>query len=408
MVDVDSGRPSRGQSGAFGRFLLDLRTVVGRWVGPQPLPYSERSPRSWPVAPAAQGQAAMGLSGRELTIVARSAAGEGAVTLLLRDPTGAKIRFTPGQFFSVLVEIDGAPLRRAYSAASSALLEDSLELTIKEVEGGRVSGFLNRSVQPGDRLRLLGPSGSFTVRPRPGAARRLLLIAGGSGITPMMSILRTILAVETGTEIALIYGNRDEGSILYRAALAGLEVEFEGRLTVRLALEQAPEGWPGAVGRLVGEVLAPELMGLPWPVMSASGCYLCGPEPMLRAARAALVGLGVEEGAIHEERFTRPEQRGEAPARVSVATSVTLRRGGEELRVIAPAGKTLLEAGLAAGVAMPFSCGLGGCGACKVRVIEGEVAMEEPNCLSAEERAAGLVLACVAAPLRPCTIEVPA
>ncbi|MBK8266604.1 MAG: ferredoxin--NADP reductase [Nannocystis sp.] len=392
-------------SALLGRFVLDLRTVVGRWVGPQKPTFSARSPRAWRVPGPAQ---TAGLGGRELEIVGRSAAGAGAVTLTLRDPSGAKIRFTPGQFFSVLVEVDGAPLRRAYSAASSALVEDALELTIKEVDGGRVSGLLNRSARAGDRLRVLGPSGSFTVTPTPGARRRLLLIAGGSGITPMMSIIRTILAVEAETEIALIYGNRDEASILYREALAGLAAEFTGRLTVRLALEQPPEGWPGAVGRLVSEVLTPELIGLPWPVLSASGCYLCGPEPLLRAARAALVGLGIEEETIHEERFTRPEQRAEAPARASVATRLTLRRAGGETEVIAAAGATLLEAGLAAGLAMPFSCGLGGCGACKVRLVDGEVALEEPNCLSAEERAGGFVLACVAAPLRPCTIEVPA
>jgi ring-1,2-phenylacetyl-CoA epoxidase subunit PaaE len=392
-------------SALLGRFVLDLRTVVGRWVGPQKPAFSARSPRAWRVPGPAQ---TAGLGGRELEIVGRSAAGAGAVTLTLRDPSGAKIRFTPGQFFSVLVEVEGAPLRRAYSAASSALVEETIELTIKEVEGGRVSGLLNRSARAGDRLRVLGPSGSFTVTPTRGARRRLLLIAGGSGITPMMSIVRTILAVETETEIALIYGNRDEGSILYRAALAGLTAEFEGRLTVRLALEQAPEGWSGAVGRLVSEVLTPQLMGLPWPVLSASGCYLCGPEPMLRAARAALVGLGIEEDTIHEERFTRPEQRAEAPARARVATRLTLRRAGAETEAIAAAGATVLEAGLAAGLAMPFSCGLGGCGACKVRLVDGEVAMEEPNCLSAEERAGGFVLACVASPLRPCTIEVPA
>jgi hypothetical protein len=128
-------------SALLGRFVLDLRTVVGRWVGPQKPAFSARSPRAWRVPGPAQ---TAGLGGRELEIVGRSAAGAGAVTLTLRDPSGAKIRFTPGQFFSVLVEVDGAPLRRAYSAASSALVEETIELTIKEVEGGRVSGLFEQ------------------------------------------------------------------------------------------------------------------------------------------------------------------------------------------------------------------------------------------------------------------------
>ncbi len=143
---------------------------------------------------------------------------------------------------------------------------------------------------------------------------------------------------------------------------------------------------------------------------AVDGVYVCGPEPMLVAARELLLERGVDPAKLHEERFSAPQRRGSAPARGSVAAPVTIRRrgrpAGEGAVVIVPAGATLLEAATAAGQDMPFSCAVGGCGACRVRVLEGEVVMDEPNCLSEEERAAGYALTCCGAPVGPCAIEV--
>ena len=385
----------------IAQLARDLRAVVGGLAGERAAPFTERRPRPAVATPVVAPR----LGGRALAGVERRANTAEAVTLVLRDPQGAPIDFVPGQFFTLRVEVDGVEVRRAYSAAGSALVRDRLELTIKRVPGGRASGFLVERVGAGDRIDVLGPSGAFVVAPEVGARRRLVLVAGGSGITPMMAILRTILAVETGTEIALIDGNRSVGSILYADELAALAAEFAGRLFVRHVVEEAPAGWQGGVGRLVGEALAAELAALPWGLGAVSGFYLCGPEPMLAAARELLVGRGVAAGSIHEERFTRPHER-EAAAQAREAVTVTIRQGGVERAVSAAPGTTILEAGLAAGARMPFSCAMGGCGACKVRLVAGEAAMEEPNCLGAGERAAGEILACVAAPLSPCTVEV--
>jgi ferredoxin-NADP reductase len=216
--------------------------------------------------------------------------------------------------------------------------------------------------------------------------RHLVAIAGGSGITPIMSIARSVLAVEPRSRVTLLYGNRTEAAIIFKDELERMVAASGGRLVVRHVIEERE-------GR-VDAGTAP---------MGADGYYVCGPEGMMAAARRALVAGGVDGGRIWEERFSAPARRQEA--RVESAQPVTIRRAGVSLDVIVPAGATILDAGLAAGVPMALSCAMGGCGACAVRLTEGEVAMDEPNCLAAEERARGTILACVARPLSPCSVE---
>jgi ferredoxin-NADP reductase len=170
-----------------------------------------------------------------------------AVTLVLEDPTGAHLPFAPGQFFTLHVRIGGETLKRAYSASSDALTPGSVSVTVKRVLGGRVSRHIVDNVREGDELEVLGPSGSFS--PVPSASPRLLvLVGGGSGITPLASIVRTLLGSEPGTRIALIYGNRALGDVIFKRALDALASEHAPRLVVRHVLEQPPPGWTGARG----------------------------------------------------------------------------------------------------------------------------------------------------------------
>jgi ring-1,2-phenylacetyl-CoA epoxidase subunit PaaE len=259
-------------------------------------------------------------------------------------------------------------------------------------------------VREGDLLEVHGPSGSMTVPPGH-EARQLVLIAGGSGITPLMSIARTVLAREPASHVSLIYGNRDEASIIFRDALAGLEREHAGRLSVHHVLETPPADWRGGTGRLDRAILAAWLDRRP-SALPETRFFICGPEPMMEEARAELAARGIPQERIREERFTRPQPTaGSTPGSAAGPQPLHIQRPGSTRDVLVPAGSTLLEAGLAAGVPLPFSCTVGGCGSCRVRLVSGRVELEEPNCLSAEERAAGYVLACVARPTEPCTIE---
>jgi len=393
----------------FSQLRRDLRMVADGWRGKRVSEALRRAPRG----PTSVSQVApsRGLATREVVVAARIQETPEAVTLVLEDPSGAPFVFDPGAFFTVLVELDGEELRRAYSASSSPGDRDRLALTCKRVVGGRVSSYLNERVQVGARLRLLGPAGAFVLRADPEQRRRIVLIGGGSGITPLMSMIRTLLEVETDTEMALIYGNRSQGSIIFNERLAQLASAHPGRLHLHHRLEDPPALWRGGVGRLDTLGLSATIEQLPWEPAAVDGWYVCGPEPILVAARELLrEELDVPADKLHEERFTAPERRQTAPTRGAVAAPVTIRRRGqpttEGVTVIVPAGSTLLDAANAAGERLPFSCAVGGCGACRVRVTAGDIVMDEPNCLSVEERAAGYVLTCCGAPQGPCSIEV--
>lgn len=370
----------------FVQLRRDLRSLFG----PRPSPLITRPP-----SPVYAQTGASDSAARARTLEVRDVVREtaDAVTLALHDPSGAAIPFVPGQFFTLLVSIGGETLRRAYSASSSHLDASRVTITVKRVAGGRVSSHLVETAAVGMRLQVLGPSGDFTLATDAAAARHVVAIAGGSGITPIMAITRAVLDVEPASRVTLLYGNRDAASIIFGRELDALAAG--GRLRVQHVLES------DGGRRLDAATVAEHLDGCE----DAAAFYICGPEAMMAEARQALVTRGVAADRIREERFSSPARR-----QASVAPStqpVTIRRGGVSLDVIVRAGDTILDAGLSAGVPLKLSCAMGGCGACAVKLTAGEVAMDEPNCLGDAERASGTVLACVARPLSPCTVEAP-
>jgi len=326
-----------------------------------------------------------------------------AVTLVLEDTGGEAVRFSAGQFFTLHVRLGGGEIaKRAYSASSSPLDPLRVSVTVKRVEGGCVSTHIVENMREGELLDVLGPSGSFTPAPATGP-RRIVLVGGGSGITPLASIARTLLATEPETQIVLVYGNRAWRDVIFRDALEELVQRHaaSGRFVLRHVLETPPPGWTGGAGRLDGAALLRELQSLD-PAMP-SEYFLCGPDPMMHTVRTALAANGVANASIHEERFVSAHASSSSP--VATQTVVVRSRAGMHSLPVPP-GKTVLEAALDACVDMPFSCTVGGCGACRVRLVEGSLAMDEPNCLTPEERAGGYVLACVSRPGGPCTLEV--
>jgi ferredoxin-NADP reductase len=320
-----------------------------------------------------------------------------AVSIYLTEADGSPLEFRPGQFLSVDVIIDGQRCRRAYSLASACLPEAPRHITVKRIADGRVSNYLNDTIREGDELAVLGPSGNFTVEPRPVNERHLIMIAGGSGITPIMSILETVLRLEERSRVTLIYGNRGWEDVIFRDRLASLSEEFADRLVVDHVLERPNEPWSGGQGLLSPDVLEARLRALEVDDDGLHRYFLCGPTPMMIAAHEVLQGRGVGPSRIAEEKFTRPEAR-EGATGSTQTELVMVSKGGYEQGIQVEPGQTILEAGLAAGIDMPFSCAMGGCGACRVRLTGGEVQMEEPNCLSRAEREQGYVLTCVSRP----------
>lgn len=354
-------------------FRRDARMVLDGLRGRTPSPVIARPPG--PVYRDVAADAASRARSLEVVEVVRETAD--AVTLVLRDASGRDVDFIPGQFLTVLATVGGETLRRAYSI--SGRHEGGVAITVKCIPGGRVSTWMTEHVTAGMTLQVLGPSGEFTAEGRVHVAA----VAGGSGITPIMAIARSVLAA--GGRVDLLYGNRDEASVIFGAELERLAAATAGRLRVRHVLGEAMDAaairaWADDAG--------------------AAAFHVCGPEGLMAAAREALAG----RGELKEERFTAPARR--TAAQVERAQPVTIRRAGVAMDLVVPAGTTLLDAGLAAGVPMKLSCAMGGCGACAVRLVDGDVVMDEPNCLGAAERARGVILACVARPASPCTVEV--
>ena len=328
-----------------------------------------------------------------------------AISVYLTEEDGSPIRFKPGQFLSVDVEVGGETLRRAYSLASACLPNVPTHVTIKRIAHGRVSNHLNDTFKVGDIVSALGPSGNFTVEPQALNERHLVMVAGGSGITPIMCLLETILRKEPRSRVTLIYGNRGWDDIIFRDRLAKLQAESGDRLVVDHVLEQPPRDWSGGVGLLSAAVLAERLDSLHVRDKGMLRYFVCGPTPMMDAAHEVLRARGVDDARISEERFARPEER-HVGAGSDKMELVVITKGGSDHGVQVSPGQTILEAALAAGLDMPFSCAMGGCGACRAKHREGQVELEEPNCLSRPEREQGYVLTCVGRPLTRARIEV--
>lgn len=310
------------------------------------------------------------------------------------DELADRFGFRPGQFLTVRVPgADGGFAARCYSLSSSPSSRP-LTITVKRVPHGLGSNWLCDNVVAGSVLQVLPPAGTFTPR-TPDAD--LLLFAAGSGITPVMSILRTALAEGTG-EVILVYANRDEDSVIFAAQLTRLAVAHPGRLTVVHWLETGPRarGLPNA--EALRQLAAPH---------ADHEVYVCGPEPFMVEAVEAAKGLGVPHGRIHVERFVSlPDdpfaisEQPDGPGDVSRAAGVLeVELDGERHRVPWPAGARMLDVLLDQGLVAPFSCRQGLCGACTCRIEKGEVRMIENNVLDAEDLAEGYVLACQALPL---------
>jgi ferredoxin-NADP reductase len=229
-------------------------------------------------------------------------------------------------------------------------------------------------------------------------------LAGGSGITPVISIARSVLLVDASSRLSLIYANRSSDDVIFAQALEQLGEQNPDRFETVLVLESAPATFAGLRGRLDRNV-AQAALDRVWPTGLPKEYFVCGPEPMMAEVRQALTARGVAPEAIQEERFVTARSCNDPLP--SGAQTLVVRMGARQHTVTVKPGQTLLEAALAAGLPLRFSCTVGGCGTCKVKRSMGRVCMDEPNALTESERQQGYILACIARPLGPTTVEVP-
>ncbi len=303
------------------------------------------------------------------------------LSLYLEPEDGQPVSFRAGQFLTCCFDIDGREQRRAYSI-SSVPGREPLRITVKRIEDGRVSSFVHEHLKVGDSIRTFGPSGDFCL---PEGMRRAVFIAGGSGITPIRAMLECLHQQQPEIPVTLLYASRSSTHIIFRRELDALAKGWPS-LTIQHVLSRPSARWEGARGRLTPERVRSV-------VEEAAGdtyFFLCGPQGLSEMAESALLEAGVPRAHILTEHFlsgSRPSERlPEEPQ------SIYFERAAQE--VVAQPRQTLLEAALEAGVELPYSCQVGGCGHCRVRIVSGVVVTNEPNCLSPEEQAQGYRLAC--------------
>ncbi len=373
--------------GFFSQLKRDIKGIFGD----KPAPFDDKkAPRP---AESQKGHRAL----RVKAVVRET---KDAVSIVLEDPTGAPIRFEAGQFFTVIRNVNGKEVRRAYSASSAAHEPNEVRLTIKEVVGGQVSPGIVRDLKEGETVLVAGPSGNFTV---PGGRKRLVLLGGGSGITPLIGIARTHLHADQSIRMELVYGNRSEEDIIFKEALAELQAAHPERFRVRHVLE-VESASASRTGKLDRATVLAELDALGAFADEGSMFFVCGPLGMMDETKAALESRKVALSRIKEERFVSPQDSTTGGS--DVAQTVEVLVHGDRHAVVVKPGLTILEAAQDAGVDMPFSCTVGGCASCRVRLKSGKVALGEPNCLDPDEKADGYILACVSKPLGPCVVEV--
>lgn len=310
-------------------------------------------------------------------------------------------RFDAGQYLTLRTVIAGEEVRRAYSICSGTD-GGELRVAVKRVPGGVFSTFANAGLKAGDRLDVMTPMGSFTTAVQPDAARLHLAIACGSGITPILSLARTLLAQEPQSRFVLLYGNRTTGDILFRDDLAAMKDQHMDRLSVFHVLSREAQDVPILHGRL-DEARLGTLLGGIVPAREADTVFLCGPEGMIEAATAVLANLGVDPARVHAERFTPAEgsRRGPAPTAEALAqpfATAEIVLDGRHHTVPVAEGEMVIDAALRAGLDLPYSCKGGMCCTCRARIVEGTVEMELNYSLQPWEIAAGFVLTCQSRP----------
>ena len=342
----------------------------------------------------------------DLTVaqVRRETAGCVSVAFEVPDALADAYRFTQGQYLTLRREFDGEEVRRSYSICSGRD-EGELRIAVKAVPGGRFSCWINTDLKPGDSLSVMKPNGRFHRPLRPGGSGRYALFAAGSGITPVISVARTVLASEPESEVMLFYGNRTAGDVIFREALDDLKSRHLSRFSVLHVLSGEGQEVPLCQGR-IDAAKTEALMEAFGPAEAFDEALVCGPDDMADTVRNTLAAAGLAKTRIRTERFTgNPGQvavpqavaAGERAAGAAEITAVL--DGARQTFAMSFDGERIIDAGRRQGLDLPFSCKGGMCCACRARVVSGRVEMLLNFSLEPWELEAGFVLTCQSRPL---------
>jgi ring-1,2-phenylacetyl-CoA epoxidase subunit PaaE len=324
-----------------------------------------------------------------------------SLTFAIPSELAEDYHFAPGQYLTLRTMLDGEEVRRSYSICSGPD-DGELRIAVKKVDGGAFSNWAADELKPGDQLDVMTPTGRFGLAPAPDDARTYVGFAAGSGITPILSIVKGVLAREPNSRFFLFYGNRTTESMLFREALEELKDRFIDRLSVFHVISGEEQDIPILHGRLDGEKVRVLLRSLV-PADSIDHVFICGPVGMSEQIEATCREIGIAADRMHVERFVsefggKPRPKAavmpSAPAKAFAALIID----GKRREVPVADGEAILDAALRAGVDLPFACKGGMCSTCRAKLIEGKAEMELNYSLEPWELEAGFVLTCQAKP----------
>ena len=315
--------------------------------------------------------------------------------------------FTQGQYLTLRKDIGGIDLRRSYSICAG-VDDGELRVGVRKVNGGVFSNWINEHLRSGDVVHVMAPQGRFFVDLDPASRRHHVGIAGGSGVTPILSTMKTVLAREPLSDFTLIYGNRALRSTMFKEELEDLKNKYLARLTLHHVFSDEHTDAPLNMGVMNRDKIG-EFLNSVVPAASIDHAFICGPFQMNDEAEAALLAAGVPEDRIHIERFGLAPQAQQIDAVIHEARAgdaeqakVTIIRDGLKREISFTKDQpSILDAASAAGLEVPFSCTSGVCGTCRAKLVEGQVRMERNFALDKNEVANGFVLTCQAHPLTP-------
>jgi len=303
-------------------------------------------------------------------------------------------RFVAGQYLNIKLNLDGNEIRRAYSICS-APESNELRIAIKSVKDGAFSPFANSQLKVGDTLEVGTPEGKFTIEPDASRSKNYLAFAAGSGITPVMSIIQTVLINEPKSTFVLVYGNKTPEETIFHKELHDLQLQYVGRFFVHFSYSQAK-----VEGELFGRIEKSTVnfvMNNKHKEIDFDKFFLCGPEAMINTVAAVLKERNIKESAIKFELFSTstPDTLVNTP---DGHTKITILVDDDETTFEMSKKQTVLEAALKQGIDAPYSCQGGICSSCLGRITSGTAIMAKNSILTDGEIAEGLILTCQAHP----------
>lgn len=325
-------------------------------------------------------------------------------TISFEIPTHLKAEYDyePGQYLTIEVSINGKRERRAYSMSSSPLTDVYPAVTIKRLPGGLVSNYLNDHVIEGTELAVLPPYGEFTVDLNPENKKHYFLFGAGSGITPLMSMIKSILQIEPQSKISLLYGNRQQDSIIFYDELNQLRNNHSERLNIIYTLSQAKGLWFGESGRIDVPKIK-NILDLYAGDSLSKQYLLCGPGDMIKLVEETLLASGIPENFIKKEFFVLPSKEKTESSEAVASNSgedytVTIKVDRASHNIKVGSNETILDAALDADIDVPFSCMSAACSTCRAKLETGTVSMEDDEILSKKEKEQNYILTCQAHP----------